>query len=83
MEVLCWKPMSKADGFLRSLGVETRFLAERGAHHGHVFAASSLDSGHDHQLLEHGCQRTMFVIRWYDEKFLKNVCKPYKINRIP
>ncbi len=25
----------------------------------------------------------MSVKRWYDEKFLKIICNPYKINRLP
>ncbi len=75
--------MRTADGFLRSLGAETHFLAGGGEHNGDVFAASSLNSGHDDQFLNHDCQRTMSVKFWYDEKFLNTVCNPYKINRIP
>ncbi len=79
----CEEIMRTADGFLRSPGAETRFLAGRGGKNGDCFTASSLNSGHDHQFLTPCCQRTMSVKRWYGEKFFKTVCNPSKINRIP
>ncbi len=76
MRTLFWKSMRTAEGFLRPLGVETRFLAGGGENNGAVFAASSLKNRHDYQFLKHGCQRTMSVKFWYDENFLKLFVTP-------